>query len=610
MMILTVTVSVFATITFNAFDKAVAPEFRQRTELLGTILRDDLQRALELGIPIDAVAGLEEKVEALVADFSEVRHVAIRSSRGTVLLEVTAPGWDTEQNSWLGFRAWTDTLPILVGNRIVATVTVHGNPRLLEAQTFRVLIDIGLIALAIVLLGTEFIVALGARTIWLPREAFLRLLQEQRRGRFDTVMPLPPEGPLTAAAERLNDRARHLCTDEGDVRTLEVSLPVTARLPVFLLAFGTETTASFLPLMARGAVYDESLPAPFAAAAPLIVYLAAAAVMAPVAGALVRSIGPRKAFGWALLPVVAGLVIMAFSDSLTGISLGRMAVGAGYTIGVVSCSVYALRAGGRRMANQTQSSQNTALFGGILVGTVVGGIAAFEAGYTAAILLGAAATLAALPVAGWALAGPAGLPRNTGAATGPRGALKTYAGLVGFVAIPASAITAVIIWYLLPLTLARQGYDTAMIARIVMLYYLPTILVAPLAAQIVGRGWLTDRAAMVFGGLLAAGILPVASIAAVSPVVVVATLGIGHALLRAPLYSLVVAAAGTNFHWIDRYRMAERLGAIVAFLFALFCFNTTDPAPILTAFGILSLSALLAFVMLSPGRLTKEARET
>ncbi|MHA6345760.1 MFS transporter [Roseivivax sp. CAU 1761] len=609
MLILTVAVSIFAAVTLGAFGKAVAPEFRQRTELLGTIVREDLQRALELGIPLDAVAGLENKVETLVANFPEVRHVAVTSSRGAVLLDVTAPDRDAAQTPWLGFRAWTDTLPILVGNRIVATVTIHGNPRLLEARTFRVLTDIGLIALAIVLLGTEIIVALAARSVWIPRATFMKLLEEQRRGRFDSVMAVPPEGPLAAPAERLNDRAWHLCEAKDKVRTLEVSLPVTARLPVFLLAFGTETTASFLPIMARSAVYSESLPAPFAAAAPLVVYLAAAAVMAPLAGTFVRSIGPRKAFVWAILPIVAGLVVMATAESLTGITLGRMAVGIGYTLAVVSCSVYALRAGGRRMANRTQSSQNTALFGGILAGTVVGGIAAFEAGYAAAILLGALATLATLPVARWALCGPAGRPYRPQAAIGPRAAFQTYAALVVLIAIPASAITAVVIWYLLPLTLAGQGYDTAAIARFVMLYYLPTILLAPLAAQIISRGAMTDRTAMVLGALLSAGVLLGGAVAAVTPAVIALALGIGHALLRAPLYSLVVEAAGTNLHWIDRFRMAERLGAIVAFLIALLTIDATNPAPVFTAFGMLSLSALLAFVMLSPRGRKKEAHE-
>ncbi|MFD1342598.1 MFS transporter [Litorisediminicola beolgyonensis] len=607
--ILAVTVSIFAAVTLRAFDRSTQPELRQRTELLGTMLRDDLQRALEFGIPITAMAGLDEKVETLVATFPEIQHVEVRSQSGEVLLDLAVLNREIPQSPWLGFRSWTDTIPVLLGNEIAAVMTIHGNPRLLEARTFRVLIDIGLIALAIVLLGTEVILALAARSIWLPREALIRLLDEQRRGRFRAVIAVPGDGPLSRLVEQLNDRAWHLAKDREDIARLEVSLPVTARLPVFLLAFGTETTASFLPLMAKSAEYPAQLPETFAAAAPLVLYLAAAAVMAPFAGPFVRRVGPRRAFGWAMVPVTLGLVLMAVSSGLTALALGRMVVGAGYTVALVACSAFALRAGGRQMATRTQATQNTALFGGILAGTVVGGIAAFEAGYASAILLGAVAILAAFPVSRWALSGPAGQPRAPRSASGRKPQLHAYAMLVGCIAIPTSAITAVVIWYLMPLLLARTGYDTAMIGRIIMLYYLPTILVAPLAAEIVARQRLSERMAVIAGALVVAGALLSASALSLSPIFLVVILGVGHALIRAPLYALVVAAAGAHAEWIDRYRMAERLGAIAAFLLALVFFEAATPGPILTAFGALSLSAMGVFAMFGAGRRTDEAVE-
>ena len=40
----------------SAFDRAVQPELANRTRLIGTIVRSEIQRALELGIPIDAVS--------------------------------------------------------------------------------------------------------------------------------------------------------------------------------------------------------------------------------------------------------------------------------------------------------------------------------------------------------------------------------------------------------------------------------------------------------------------------------------------------------------------------------------------------------------------------
>ena len=48
----------------SAFNRAVEPELANRTRLIGTIIRAEFQRALELGIPIDAVAGLDRYLDA------------------------------------------------------------------------------------------------------------------------------------------------------------------------------------------------------------------------------------------------------------------------------------------------------------------------------------------------------------------------------------------------------------------------------------------------------------------------------------------------------------------------------------------------------------------
>jgi MFS family permease len=594
-LVVVLTIVAFSAVSFRAFDLAVEPELRQRTEIFGTMLQEDLQHALDLGIPIDAIGGLDKKAAEIVADFPEVQRVRIVSQEGNVLLDMNGTGPGIGLKGGMGLEAWHATFPVLSGSKIAAVIELTGNPRIIEAHLLRVLIDIGVLALAIILLGVEVILALAARTIWRPREAIARLLEDQRLGRFDRVISIPRQSPLAQLGERLNDRAVHLSAP-GKPAKLEVSLPVTARLPVFLLALGTETTASFLPIMARNAERMEAIPAAAAAATPLVLYLLMAAAASPVAGHLVRRVGAQTAFSWSLPPILAGLVVMAASPNLFGIALGRMALAAGYTLALVACSSYMLRASGRDNATQLQASLNIALFGGVLAGSVIGGIAAYKTGYTVAILLGAVAMLVASLVARWGLSGPAGAPgAPRPVARENPGNGRVFTGLVVGLAMPASATTAIVIWYLVPLLLAKDGFDTGMIARILMLYYLAAILVAPLAGQISLALGISDGIAAGLGAALATGALFGAGLFELTPIALVAILGVGHAILRAPLYAQVVQTASERPEWIGHFRMAERLGAAAALVFAIVTVGGDEPGSIFVGLAGLSLSGMIIF---------------
>lgn len=208
-LIVTLTIGAFSVVTFQAFDQAVAPEMERRTKLLGTLLRADLQRMLELGVPIEAVAGFDRRVSEIVAKFPEVQNVRILTSGGATILDISHSS-ASESLFEDPNRAQTYSFAILLGNEVVANIVLTGNSKISETTLLRVLFDIGIVALAIVLAGVELILVLATRSIWLPREAVSALLDEQRHGRFDKIIPVPASGSLIRLIERLNDRGQHL----------------------------------------------------------------------------------------------------------------------------------------------------------------------------------------------------------------------------------------------------------------------------------------------------------------------------------------------------------------------------------------------------------------
>ena len=71
----------------SAFNRAVEPELANRTRLIGTIIRAEIQRALELGIPIDAVAGLDRYLDAALEKFGEVERIAVATGQPVAVAE-------------------------------------------------------------------------------------------------------------------------------------------------------------------------------------------------------------------------------------------------------------------------------------------------------------------------------------------------------------------------------------------------------------------------------------------------------------------------------------------------------------------------------------------
>ena len=71
----------------SAFNRAVEPELANRTRLIGAIIRAEIQRALELGIPIDAVAGLDRYLDAALEKFGEVEHIAVATGQPVAAAE-------------------------------------------------------------------------------------------------------------------------------------------------------------------------------------------------------------------------------------------------------------------------------------------------------------------------------------------------------------------------------------------------------------------------------------------------------------------------------------------------------------------------------------------
>ena len=139
-----------------------------------------------------------------------------------------------------------------------------------------------------------------------------------------------------------------------------------------------------------------------------------------------------------------------------------------------------------------------------------------------------------------------------------------FLALLFGIAVPMNASVAIFIWYLTPMILSAGGSGPAEIARVVMLYYLPIVLIGPTAANI-SDSRIGPKALMLCGALASSAALISLQLWSGFWAVTVAVLGLGlgHTMIRPSLYSLVLRMMGGPGVGLDTLRLIERIGAIL-----------------------------------------------
>ncbi len=612
----------------SAFDRAVAPELSKRTRLIGTIVRDELQRALELGVQLEAMQGLESYLSETLDKFGEVEAIVVQAASGTVVAAVRRPA-DLGQPLVRG-PPGTQTvveegryvLPILYGNRLVGEIQIDTSPTFVRTRLRDVFLDVMVIALVAALLAVELTLVLIVTFVTGPLARVLLLLNAQCKGDFSRVIQPGGLGGLSRTAARLNDYAEDLAerwasltspAREAIRRTLDARIaddrPALLRmsdvgdirLPLFLFVIATEVAVAFLPVYSRALMRPDWLTPEMAAAAPLVCYLFAAALMTPFSGRLSRRFGARRLFLWSILPAALSLAGLAAATHVVEAAMWRGVMAVFYATATIACHEYAIGASGDAGSTKPIGAFVAVVYGGVFCGAALGGVIAGRFGFQAALLSGAAFALLAGILGTAAMRGPAGDPIGDAAVAGKStfGRLDTRLGalLLGL-AVPMSATTAIFVWYLTPLMLTEIGSGPAEVARVVMLYYLAAVLLGP-AVVAVSDSRVGPRPLVVLGAAIAGlGLLSLSAWSGFWAVTAaMGALGIGHTVLRAPLYAWAqrVDPGGTS---VMPLRLAERVGAILGLGICALVLPDIGADHGIRALAIITLLGLSGFVAL------------
>jgi MFS family permease len=609
----------------RAFNKAVEPELSNRSLLIGTIVRADIQRALDLGIPLDQLAGTKTYLEKVLADFPEVSSITIRSADQKIVSRAQSDEETARQerktrmktdtgNSVIEIPEKSFIFPILAGNEMVGGIVIEIDRTYVQRQFRNVFLDVLVVILVAILLAFEITITVTATSLRQPLDQLYMLLERQARGDFSGRLKQVTTTSLGRVAARFSDHAEDLNARFGRLwdrhanseihvdirdrlrnlgsrftltgtlpRTLQLTDVVDIRLPLFLFAMAEELSKPFLPLYIRSAIAGEPwLSEAVIVSLPLIAYLVALVVLSPVSGFLAERLSPRRAFLLALVPVAVSHVGLSISSTVAEIILWRGVAGAGYAVATIACQEYALATASSGRHTRAAASFVSVVIGGTFCGTAVGGVLADRIGQSNVFLVGAVLIAVAAVVAFGMLSGESAKhTHKESAAAEFSGFLsvfrnRRFVALLFGIAIPANVLVATFLWYLVPLMLADLGSSPADIGRALMLYYLLTVVVAPWVARLADRYSSTAMMLTIGGVISGVALMALSRGSGFWPITAtIAVAGVAHAFIRAPqiAHALEIsrsAPAKGQALMLGALRTFERIGSIFGLLLTAF----------------------------------------
>ena len=303
----------------RAVTKSIEPELAARTDLIGTVVSENVQRALDSGVALDEIVGADQFFGDMLKRLPEVAYIAIATGRivieaGTRIDPYLAPPRE---------RRDVRSHPILHDGQEVAYVVIDIDPRLIAKQFREAFLDAVVILMATVLLASEATLLLSGRALAEGLERVQRLSAMQAAGDFSRRSIARGQGTIEVILGTLSGRAvalhaayvdalsaasesrqaalrrigERLGFAPGAPRLLETSSFGDIRLALFLFAAADELPLAFLPIYTRSA--DNLWPwinESVLIALPLAGYLLAIVLMSPYARVLVERFGVRRLF--------------------------------------------------------------------------------------------------------------------------------------------------------------------------------------------------------------------------------------------------------------------------------------------------------------------------
>ncbi|MBS1180395.1 MAG: Permease of the major facilitator superfamily protein [Proteobacteria bacterium] len=547
-------------LTVVSSSRLLFPELAQTALAEASQGQGKIDAALDLGIPLDRVVGVDWLFASMKESDPDIAFLAITDG-GKVLFsegvtaatlvrllasppEPASAGLSSQQSLKDGHLV--TELPLRSG----AIHLGHHSDALFKPLADN-LVDVGVIVLVSCLLAFEVMLLVVVLNVVQPARAVADALRVIAGGGAAALVDPRASGWVRALAVRL---VRLLGTSSGGVKASPRSAPlVSVRLLAFLFVFAEELGRSFMPVYAGDiAAATSGLDANFATGVVVGLHMCMVAVAMPFATLLYTRLGRARLYAAGALIATAGLVGTGLADNYWSLLAWRAVSAFGYGATYVACQGFVIE----NTTSANRASGSAMMVGGItladICGPAFGGVLAERFGQSETFIFAALVAALSAVVVAWLMAGsrrsPGERPRNVTLGDFAIAlANRRLAVQVIFAAIPAKLLLTGFLYYLLPVTLIGDGWREADVGRILMVYGAVVLLGGPLLSRLTDRR--QNHAVVVTLGLilsalplLAAPLVPEALVLPAA-IVMVAALGSGQAMSITAQTSMVVGMA-------------------------------------------------------------------
>lgn len=472
----------FSYFDVSGFRDRYFENIREKCQAMGKLLQIDVNYLLGLGIPINRMVGIDNLLRDILVFTPDLSDISIVDKVGDSLYRVEAknskgiPGSDSHAAGAVepkngshrrfshsdGKTNYRIALPVQKSGQPAGYVHLHISKSFVFAKIRDLVFDSATVVVVSLLIGFEFVFFLIAHII--------------TRGER-----LAPEASPSKDAGELPTNI----AEQGEGH-------IYARTAAFIYAFSMALSMSFLP------IYAEDLYTPILGLTKEIVIglpISAEMLFVAISFTLGGVWLDRKGWFW---PFLVGAVITGTGVYLCGLARGiteliiyRAAVGFGYGLVVMATQSLVIH----MSSQETRSSAITALeagfFSGFISSTAVGGMLADRMGFRHVFFLGSVLSILAILFVlvflknlrniGLGETDRPTLPATTDERVGLLSVLKDREVVETLLlsAIPAALCLVGFLYFASPLFLTSAGVRQSDIARLMMIYGLCMVYVAP-----------------------------------------------------------------------------------------------------------------------------------
>ena len=564
----------------RSFEQTLIPEVEGKARISGELAAAQISRAVELGIPLGSLVGMEAFLDGWIEGNPSLAHLRVATLSGAVLYADTSGlATDVPDNSAMQEL----TVPVLAHGELVANVLVGMKGSEAPSVLLDLRFEVATVLFVSLLIGIEFLLVFGLARLSAPMRFVRQSLEAAGKGDFTRFMGIRGQNEIgrivasyNASVRRLNGefgefareaeevRAEQLdrsvrtrileavervrgtlkFVDVGMEQVREFRSPFDVRIAFFFFMVSQELSRPFLPLV-FDRIYEpvEGLSRELFIGLPISGFMLAVLIVTPLAGAMTERISPRSLFLAGVFPSAIGFIGTALSTDMFAALTFWVVSGFGYGVIFITSQVYVAENTDPAHRAAGMAIFSGAAFAAFVCGPAIGGILADRLGYLNTLIASGGLAVISGAIAFVSL-DPEPLDNKSGEhAGGIPGFGKVAALLLNrrffsitfFSALPAKVALAGVFFYLVPIYLYELGSTQSATGRIMMVYGIACVIVTPLAARFSD---VTKRADLFIaaGGLIGAAgcIIPAVQESSALVLAGVGVLGLGHALLTAP----------------------------------------------------------------------------